>query len=206
MKLKTGVFVFMVVSALMFLQCTDARDTKKERDIMGEKVKKVAILVGDGFHDGEAYMPMAYLANRGVKATVIGPERGDVKAYNSDFTIRIQKAVSEVSIDDFDGLILPGGHAPGHLRKNDDVLRFVSDFYATGKPTAAICHGPQVLISAGLMEGKTCTAFPDVETELVDAGATFVDQPLVVDGNLITSRVPKDLHDFSKAIYQALMN
>lgn len=195
----------LAASVVLFTQCTDARDAKTEKESMREKSTTVAILLGEGFHDGEAYMPMAYLANRGVKATVIGPERGEVKAYNSDFTIRIQKAVTEVSIDDFDALILPGGRAPAKLRENQDVLRFAQAFYATGKPTAAICHGPQVLISAGLMTGKTCTAFPDVESELADVGANFIDEPLVIDGNLITSRIPQDLHYFSQAIYEALM-
>ncbi len=206
MKSTVIAILFIAASVVLFTQCGDVRDVETEKEVMKEKVTKVAILVGEGFHDGEAYMPMAYLANRGVKATVIGPNRGEVKAYNSDFTIKIQKAVTEVSIDEFDGLILPGGHAPAKLRENDKVLAFVQGFFATGKPTAAICHGPQVLISAGLMEGKTCTAFPDVEPELSEAGATFVDEPLVVDGNLITSRVPQDLHYFSEAIYKALMN
>ena len=206
MKLKMIAIIFTAASVALFTQCGDVSDAGKEKEAMKEKTTQVAILVGEGFHDGEAYMPMAYLANRGVEATVIGPERGEVKAYNSDFTINIQKAVTEVSIDDFDGLILPGGRAPATLRENADVLAFVQAFYATGKPTAAICHGPQVLISAGLMEGKTCTAFPDVEPELVEAGANFVDESLVLDGNLITSRVPQDLHYFSEAIYKALKN
>lgn len=215
MKLKLMTFLIVFVSALFFTQCNGAADKEikddcktkektKEKKAMKKDCKKVAILVTEGFHDGEAYMPMAYLANRGVISVVIGPETGEVKAYNSDFTIIIQKAVTDVSPDYFHALILPGGKAPAKLREDDNVLSFVQDFYATGKPTAAICHGPQVLISAGLMDGKTCTAFPEVESELIDAGATFVDEALVTDGNLITSRVPKDLHDFSKAIYEAI--
>ncbi len=215
MKLKLMAVMFLVSSAFLFTQCNgeavkDSEEDKKkrakkeEKKLMKKDHKKVAILVTEGFHDGEAYMPMAYLANRGIKSVVIGPAKGEVKAYNSDFTIMIHKAVADVDMDCYDALILPGGRAPAKLREDEDVLAFVKNFYATGKPTAAICHGPQVLISAGLMQGKTCTAFPEVEQELVDAGAHFVDESIVVDGNLITSRVPKDLHDFSKAIYKAL--
>ncbi|TCO09387.1 type 1 glutamine amidotransferase domain-containing protein [Natronoflexus pectinivorans] len=202
MKLKKYFLSVISAAILFFAGCK----TAEERVVVLEKedVKRVAVLVGEGFHDGEAYMPMGFLANRGIKVTVIGPERGEVKAYNSDFTIKIEKAVSEVSVDDFDALILPGGHAPSVLRDIDEVVAFARDFFKSGKPTAAICHGPQVLITAGVMEGKSCTAVGSVEDELVAAGANFLDQSVVVDGNLITSRVPRDLNDFSRAIFDAL--
>ncbi len=181
--------------------------TKKEREKMDKHdkaYKKVAILVGEGFHDGEAYMPMGYLGNRGIKSVVIGPEKGEVKAYNSDFTINIQKAARDAKPQYFDALILPGGEAPAKLREDESVIAFVQDFYQTGKPVAAICHGPQVLITAGLMEGKMATAFKGVKEELEEAGADYLDEPLVIDGSLITSRVPKDLHHFSQAIYEKI--
>ncbi len=179
-------------------------EKKKEKKEYREDSKKVAVLVTEGFDDGEAYMPIGYLVNRGIKVCVIGPKVGEVKAYNSEFTIMIEKAVADVKVDYFDALILPGGKAPASLRQDETVVNFVKEFFETGKPTAAICHGPQVLITAGVMEGKTSTAFSEVKSELEEAGATYKDEALVIDGNLITSRVPKDLHDFSRAIYKAL--
>ncbi|MDG5800409.1 type 1 glutamine amidotransferase [Marinilabiliaceae bacterium ANBcel2] len=177
----------------------DEATTKKSNDM-----PKVAVLTGEGFHDGEAYMPMSYLYNRGAKVTVIGPEPAEVNAYNSDFTIVIEKSVNDVSVDDFDALILPGGEAPSMLRDNPVVVEFAKDFYQSGKPVAAICHGPQILITAGVMEGVTCTAFEGVKEELEEAGANYVDESVVIDQNLITSRIPTDLNDFSSAIYQAI--
>ena len=166
---------------------------------------QVAVLVAEGFHDGEAYMPIGYLMNKGFDITVIGPERGTVKAYNSDFTIEIEKSVNEVSVDDFDALILPGGRGPSVLREKDEVVLFVSAFWQTGKVTAAICHGPQVLITAGVMDGKTSTGIGGIQDELEEAGVNFVDESVVVDGNLITSRMPDDLYDFSRTIHEKVM-
>ena len=164
----------------------------------------VAVLVTEGFHDGEAYMPMGYLTNQGMDITVIGPETGVVKAYNSDFTIAVEKAVADVSVDDFDALLLPGGRAPAALREIPEVVEFAREFFETGKPVAAICHGPQVLVTAGVLEGRTCTAVGGIRGEIEDAGATYVDEAVVVDGNLITSRTPPDLAVFSKALGEAI--
>lgn len=212
MKAKLLIMAILISAIGVSTGCGDGdKPEKKEKKEKIEKKKKecehskkVAVLVAEGFHDGEAYMPIGYLVNRGVKVCVIGPEVGEVKAYNSDFTIKIQKAVKDVSVDYYDALILPGGQGPAKLREIEAVVDFVREFYETGKPTAAICHGPQVLITAGVMKGKVSTAFWDVQSELEEAGAIYKDEPLVIDGNLITSRVPKDLHDFSRAIYKAI--
>lgn len=169
----------------------------------GEKVQ-VAVLVAEGFHDAEAYMPLGYLTNRGAGGTVIGPEAGIVKAYNSDFEIVIEKSVTEVSVDDFDALILPGGRGPVVLREDPAVVEFAKKFFESGKVTAAICHGPQVLITAGVMEGKNSSGVGSIREELEAAGATYLDEALVIDGNLITSRVPSDLNEFASAIAEAL--
>jgi protease I len=136
--------------------------------------------------------------------TVIGPETGRVKAYNSDFEIVVQKAVGEVNVDEFDALILPGGKAPAALRENPAVVEFAKNFFNSGKPVAAICHGPQVLARAGVLQDVTATAVGSIQGELEEAGANYVDEALVVDGNLITSRVPGDLPVFSKAIEDAI--
>ena len=164
----------------------------------------VAVLVAEGFHDGEAYMPMGYLVNRGFNVTVIGPETGIVKAYNSDFEISIEMAVASVSVDDFDALILPGGRAPATLRDIPAVVEFATEFFETGKPVAAICHGPQVLAAAGVLDGMTCSGVGSIQAELEEAGATYRDEALVIDKNLITSRVPGDLAGFSRAIELAV--
>lgn len=166
--------------------------------------KRVAILVGEGFHDGETFFPMAHLVNHGASVSVVGLEPGIVEAYNSDMTARVTHEVSVVSIDDFDALVIPGGRSPAWLREHDEVVMFVREFVESGKPVAAICHGPQVLVRAGVVEGRTLTAIGGVEGELTEAGATFVDVPLQQDGNLITSRVPGDLPGFVAAISGAI--
>ncbi len=165
---------------------------------------QVAVLVTEGFHDAEAYMPIGYLTNRGYDVVVIGPERGRVKAYNSDFEIVVEKAVSEVNVTDFTGLIIPGGQAPAALKEHEISINFSRDFFNSGKTVAAVCHGPQVLAAAGVLDGVTTTATGSIQEELEQAGATFVDEPLQIDGNLITSRMPGDLPYFTKAFEEAL--
>ncbi len=194
---------YLILLAI-FTGFTACSEPKQEEPLITDNLKHVAILLGEGFHDGEAYMPLGYLTNRGIIVTVIGPQVGEVKAYNSDFTIKIEKSVTDISVSDFDALIIPGGQAPGMLREITEVVEFARNFFESGKPTAAICHGPQVLIRAGVMEGKNTTAYSGVKDELLEAGANYFDQGLVNDGNLITSRVPGDLNQFSKAIYEAL--
>ncbi len=195
----TKKLIFPVIAVLFVLSGCQQPEVHHEETDLVDPVR-IAVLVGEGYHDGEAYMPMGYLSNRGAVMTVIGPERGEVTAYNSDFTIEIQKAVTEVSINDFDALILPGGEAPAMLRENEDVVSFVHDFFETGKVVAAICHGPQVLARAGVLDGMTTTGVGGIQEELEEAGATFVDESVVVYENLITSRTPPDLYDFSRAI------
>lgn len=199
--MKKLLFIPIIGLFMMFVSCE--AEVEKEVD-KHKKVAKVAVLVTEGFHDGEAYMPIGYLTNKKVHTVVIGPETGKVKAYNSEFTIWIHKAIEDVSVDYFDALIIPGGHAPSKLRENEDVVKFVRKFYKTGKPVAAICHGPQVLITAGVMEGKTATGFSGIKEELLEAGVDYKDESVVIDGNLITSRTPPDLYDFSRAIYKSL--
>jgi protease I len=201
MKKNDVKFKIMIVTFFVFfaVSCTSTSPSQEETP-----KARIAVMVAEGFHDGEAYMPMGYLLNQGYHITVIGPARGIVKSYNSDFTINIEKAVSEVSVDDFDALILPGGRGPAVLREDSGVLAFVRAFWDSGKVTAAICHGPQVLITAGVLDGRTTTGVGGIREELEGAGVKFLDQPVVVDGNLVTSRVPQDLHDFSLNIVEAL--
>ncbi len=195
--------MILPVLGLLFLFAGCQPEVSHETDFV-EPVR-IAVLVDEGFHDGEAFMPMGYLTNRGALITVIGPETGIVSAYNSDFTIEIQKAVDEVGIDDFDALILPGGLAPARLRENEAVVEFAKNFFETGKIVAAICHGPQVLVTAGVLDGMDVTGVSGIREEIEEAGANYLDRSVVIDHNLITSRTPPDLYDFSSAIEQSVL-
>jgi protease I len=163
------------------------------------------ILTGGGFHDAEAMIPMAFLQQRGARVTVAGPKRGTVTAYNSNHTLEIEKAAGEIKVQDFNLLILPGGQAPQRIREDANVVRFAREFFMTSKPVAAICHGPQVLVTAGVLAERTATCFPGMSAEINNARGTYVDRPVAVDRNLITSRVPGDIPDFCVAIALALV-
>lgn len=201
---RLNLLATVLLGFAVLLSACSGESAKKDYKVKKADKVKIAVLLGEGFHDGEAYMPIGYLYNRGARITVIGIEPGKVKAYNSDFTIKIQKSVTEVSVDDFDALILPGGQAPDAIRQNDDVVAFTKAFYESGKVVAAICHGPQILVSAGVLNGVKATSFPAIQQEMVEAGVVWEDVPLVIDGNLITSRVPADLSQFSRAIGKAV--
>jgi protease I len=166
---------------------------------------RAAVLTGDGFHDAEAMIPMAFLRQRGAEVTILGPEPGEVTAYNSDHTLTIQLAAADADPAAFDVLILPGGRAPDAIRQDEGVVAFARDFFHLDRPVAAICHGAQVLITAGVIEGRTLTCVAAIEEEVVEAQGIYVDRPVVVDGNLITSRLPGDIPDFAIAIALALV-
>jgi len=202
---------FCMLSIVLFAAgCTGSGSSEERRSEVivpdGQAVNRphVAVLLTEGFQDAEAYMPIGYLENKDMDITVIGPETGRVKAYNSDFEIVVQKKVGEVSVDEFDALVLPGGRAPAALREDPTVVEFAKNFFNSGKPVAAICHGPQVLARAGVLKDVTTTAVGSIRGELEEVGANYVDEALVIDGNLITSRVPGDLPVFSKAIEEAI--
>ncbi|TVQ77756.1 MAG: type 1 glutamine amidotransferase [Phycisphaeraceae bacterium] len=157
---------------------------------------RVAILTGEGLHDAETLMPLAYLQNRGARVTVIGVETGLVKAYNSDIRVRVERSIAEVRPDDFDALVLPGGRAPAQLREHSEVVNFAREFFNSGKPVAAICHGPQILATAGVLEGRNATCIASISDEIREAGARYQDRPVVRDRNLVTSRIPDDIPVF----------
>ena len=161
---------------------------------------RVVLLTGEGFQDQEALMPLAFLVNQGAEVTVAGPQRGTVKAYNSDVRLNIQAAAADVAAEDFDALVLPGGTAPAQIRQDRHVVRLAREMFEAGKPVAAICHGPQVLVSADVLEQRTLTAYSGIADEVREAGATFKDEAVVCDQNLITSRLPKDIPDWLAAI------
>ena len=176
----------------------------EEMEVADLTGKHVAFLVGDGFHDLETLAPMAHLVNRGAQVTVIGVEPAVFQAYNSDVKVRIHTSVNDVSIDDFDGMVIPGGRSPAWLREHEEIVDFVREFVEAGKVVAAICHGPQVLVSAGVMDGVNATCVGGISDELTEAGANYEDAPVMRDGNIITSRIPNDLPVFNVAIEEAL--
>ena len=170
--------------------------------------KRVAILTEEGFEQVELTSPLEALKEAGAQVDVISPRSGKIKAWNhTDWGIEIDvdKELSTVSPDDYDALVLPGGVMnPDKLRQNKDAVAFVSAFLDEGKPVAAICHGPQVLIETGMLSGRNMTSYPSLQTDLKNAGALWVDEEVVVDNGLVTSRKPDDLPAFSKKMIEEI--
>ncbi|MGQ9757025.1 MAG: type 1 glutamine amidotransferase domain-containing protein [Actinomycetota bacterium] len=171
---------------------------------MDLKNKRVAVLVGRGFQDQEGTVPMDFLRREGAEVIAIGPETGKVRGLHGA-VIEVDKTFGVVSPEDFDALIIPGGRSPAYLRKFPEARDFVARYAATGKPVAAICHGGQLLAAAGLVRGLTMTGYPKIKEEMEAAGARFVDREVVIDGNIITSRVPDDLPAFNSALKEMLL-
>ena len=167
--------------------------------------KRVAILAADGVERVELEQPREVLDQAGARTEVLSIHDGEIKARENDLdeagTFTVEGLVADASVADYDALLLPGGTVnPDQLRVDKDAVSFVRDFVESGKPVAAICHGPWTLIEAGVATGRTLTSFPSIRTDLRNAGANVVDQEVVVDNNLITSRTPDDLSAFCDAI------
>jgi len=163
--------------------------------------KSVAILVADGFEEAEFEQPYGALSEAGASIDVVSPNPDTVKAWthkNYGKTFKIDTPLSEANPNDYDALLLPGGVLnPDTLRTMPDAVKFVRAFFDAGKPVAAICHGPQLLIEAGVVKGRLVTSTRSVKTDLLNAGAEWVDQPVVNDHGLVTSRGPADLPQFN---------
>ncbi len=170
------------------------------------KNKKVAILVEDGFEEVEFTKPLDALEKAGAEVDIISPKSGKVKAWNStDWGAEydITKQLKEVSYDDYNALMLPGGvFNPDKLRMNDNAVSFVKSFFETGKPIAAICHGPWTLIETNALQGRKVTSYPSIKTDLKNAGAHWVNEEVVVDKGLVTSRNPDDLQAFCQKMVE----
>jgi protease I len=163
------------------------------------------MIVGEGFEDSEFSVPLQRLREAGHEVVIAGSVRGEtVHGKRGDSEAPIERTAAEIAVVDYDALVIPGGHGPDRLRLDADVVRFTREFMARGKPVAAICHGPQLLIEADSVRGRTLTSWPSVRTDLVNAGARWIDQPVVEDGNLITSRKPDDLDAFCDTLLQRL--
>jgi protease I len=166
--------------------------------------KKVFILVETIYNDLEFWYPYYRLKEAGAKVIVVGPMGG--MAYNgkAGLPVKADAGMADVTAADCDGLIIPGGYAPDHMRRHPQMVQLVRDCVESGKIVAAICHAGWMLASADVLHGRTVTSFFAIKDDLVHAGATFVDQEVVVDGNIITSRTPDDLPPFMRAIISAL--
>ncbi len=168
--------------------------------------KKIAFLATDGVEQVELTQPWEEIKAAGAEVELISLEAGDIQAMNGDInkgdTFKVDKTVDSVKAEDYNGLVLPGGVAnPDTLRTNATAVQFVRDFFAQHKPVAAICHAPWMLVEADVVNGRKLTSFPSVKTDLVNAGANWVDQEVVCDEALVTSRTPDDLDAFcAKAI------
>jgi protease I len=166
-----------------------------------ESYNRAAIIItSEGFQDDELFEPKSTLEGAGFSVVIAGVSKGSIKAYNSDKTINIEYKVSDLKPDNYDILVIPGGKAPEKIRKDKSVIKFVKDFYNTGKKIAAICHGPQLLVTTDIVDRVDMTCYPDMKEELIKAGANYIDKNIVVDGQFITSRNPDDLDVFCREI------
>ncbi len=187
---------------------TQDTQIKENEGIKQIKGKKVAILATDGFEQVELTDPRKNLEQAGATVDVISIKPGEIKGWDkTDWgqSVKVDHLVTDVKPADYDALVLPGGQInPDKLRMNKDAVAFIKQFAESGKPVAAICHGPWGLIEAGVVKGKTMTSWPSVHTDLINAGANWVDKEVVQDGNLITSRKPEDIPAFSNKLIDAL--
>jgi protease I len=166
--------------------------------------KRAAVLVEQQYQEMEVWYPVYRLREAGCKVTLVGPEAGQTYPSKLGYPARSDRAARDVSANDFDLLVIPGGFAPDYLRRDEGVLKLVSTMAEQGKPVAAICHGPWVLCSTQALKGRKATCFFAIKDDVANAGARYVDQEVVRDGNLITSRKPDDLPAFLQTLIQAV--
>ncbi|SHG95291.1 protease I [Flavobacterium micromati] len=170
--------------------------------------KRIAILATNGFEEVELSSPKEYLEKEGWKVEIVSPESGSIKSWAStdwgkDY--KVDRELKNANASDYDALVLPGGVInPDKLRTNEDALSFIKEFFKAGKPVASICHGPQILISAELVKGRKMTSYPSIKVDLVNAGAEWHDQEVVVDKGLVTSRDPNDLPAFNRKMVEEI--
>ena len=170
--------------------------------------KKVAIVATDGFEQVELTEPKKALEAAGATVDVISPNPGEIKGWNhTDWgeKVKVTKTLDQAKPADYDALVLPGGQInPDKLRLEPKAVAFVKDFVASGKPVGAICHGPWLLVEADVLKGRTVTSWPSIRTDVRNAGAHWVDEEVVTDGNLTTSRKPDDLPAFNERLTQQI--
>ncbi len=167
--------------------------------------KRIAIFAEEGFEDAELVEPMRAMKDAGARVVVVGSgSKQSYKGKRGTATITVDTTADKVNAADFDAVIVPGGYVPDKMRLHQAMIDLVKKAYDAGKVVGAICHGPQLLISADIVRGRRVTSWPSIAIDLKNAGAIWIDEPVVQDGNLITSRKPADLPRFNKAIIEAL--
>jgi protease I len=166
---------------------------------------RIAMPIAAGFEDSEFSVPYERLRAAGHEITLIGSKSGEwLQGKRGRATAVPETTAEDLEVNDFDALLIPGGHSPDRLRLDEALVGFARAFCESGKPVAAICHGPQLLIEADAVGGRTLTSWPSLRKDLENAGATWIDQEVVVNGNLITSRKPEDLDAFCAALQKQL--
>jgi protease I len=171
---------------------------------MDLKGKRIAVLVEQQYQEMEVWYPVYRLREAGCHVTFVGPEANATYPSKLGYPAKSDKAAKDVKAGDFDAVVIPGGFAPDFIRRSDAMLKLVRDMAEQGKILAAICHGPWVLCSSTALRGKKATCFFAIKDDVINAGAKYVDEECVVDGNLITSRKPDDLPAFVLAIIKSL--
>lgn len=166
---------------------------------------RIAVPLAPDFEDEELESPRATLREHEHDVHVLSDDvEQELVGKRTRVRTTADRSIDEVAVDDYDAVLIPGGYSPDKLRTDDRMVRFVRDAFRAGKPIAAICHAGSLLIEAGVVDGRTVTSWPSIRTDLVNAGADWVDEEVVVDGNLITSREPDDIPAFTKALLDAL--
>jgi len=169
---------------------------------------RVLIVATDGFEEWELFGPREILQGRGAEVVLASPRLDPIQATVHDDpgkTIRPDLTIEQAKADDFDALILPGGvRNPDALRTHAAAIQLITDFAGQGKPVAAICHGPWLLVEADLLRGRVATSWPSIHTDLTNAGANVIDEAVVVDGNIVTSRKPDDVEPFTNAVIELI--
>jgi len=170
--------------------------------------KRVAILTENGFEEVELTNPKKAMEDAGIKVDILSTEQGKVKAWNHDhwsIELPVDVNLADANPFDYDALMIPGGVInPDKMRTQKEYINFAKDFMESGKPVAAICHGPQLLIETGLLGGRKMTSYPSIRTDLKNAGAEWFDKEVVVDKGLVTSRSPKDLDAFNRKLLEEI--
>lgn len=166
---------------------------------------RIAMPLADGFEDTEFQVPYDRLREAGHEVTIVGGRAGQaVEGKHGRTRVTVDATADRLHPEEFEALVIPGGHSPDRLRMDEELVDFVRRFGESGRPIAAICHGPQLLIEADLVRGRTLTSWPSIRKDLENAGASWVDREVVEDGELISSRQPQDAEAFSRAILRAL--
>jgi protease I len=165
---------------------------------------RVAVLVEQKYEEMEVWYPVYRLREAGCEVVLVGPEAGKIYPSKLGCPAKADMAAADVTADQFQAVVIPGGFSPDYIRRSEPMLKLVRDAHAQGKPLAAICHGPWVLCSTTALRGRRATGYLSIKDDMVNAGATFLDAEVVVDGNVITSRKPDDLPAFMAAIIQML--